>query len=417
MEDDPIATPSTTRLTLAGAVGCLLLSGCAHLYDPIDEAVTCLHCEKQALHTWAYARGDFACVNYPHHFGEGFRAGYVDICRGGSGCPPTLPPKCYWGFWYRNEAGRAKTVEWFNGFAAGAAAAQQQGLQQFGQLVTASEVAGQCGCEPPEYDLSDLPSPQLHPQPLDPEQFPTPPVPHESDPDMPSANSEWPPSVPPTLAFPPAPPVWGHSTPEAPSYTAAPAQEPSTASDEPVDFTPFESTEPAYDAVAPLKSVPEPADAVDQPASLPFGHSGVPSNTSAVNGLPDEREQSGGGFDMWSPESEPAESRPEPDPDPFLELEPRPQPTPQQSGPPNPDPWSHLPFGGESSVPAPPATAPAQPNDPIPLEDRFLPRPNQKPVTRPAPDHSADRRSRPRSLFDVMNRIEQASHQSRSAKP
>ena len=143
MEDDPIVFTKTIQLTLLGLTAAALSSGCAHLYDPIDESISRICCQVEAAQTWHYLRHDYSQVAYPHHFGAGFRAGYVNVCRGRGTCPPTLPPKSYWKFWYRNPAGREKAVEWFNGFAAGAAAAVHDGHDVSGEIVTAP---GLCDC-------------------------------------------------------------------------------------------------------------------------------------------------------------------------------------------------------------------------------------------------------------------------------
>ncbi len=60
------------------------------------------------------------------HFKDGYRQAFIDIANGGSGdCPPVPPPK-YWNTYYRSECGEKYAEQWFNGYRAGAAAANVQ---------------------------------------------------------------------------------------------------------------------------------------------------------------------------------------------------------------------------------------------------------------------------------------------------
>lgn len=126
------------RLALALA---LLLCGCHSLHDCVNQSLIDVrdHCEAHTV--WKSCGKDLAaCDDNPCHFGEGFREGYRAVAAGGNGCPPTLPPRKYWCVLYQNDAGRQKVVSWYNGYAAGAAAAQQNGVQERNRLVTATEL-------------------------------------------------------------------------------------------------------------------------------------------------------------------------------------------------------------------------------------------------------------------------------------
>lgn len=57
------------------------------------------------------------------HYKDGYRQAFIDIANGGSGdCPPVPPPR-YWNTFYRSECGEKFAEQWFNGYRAGAAAA------------------------------------------------------------------------------------------------------------------------------------------------------------------------------------------------------------------------------------------------------------------------------------------------------
>jgi hypothetical protein len=62
---------------------------------------------------WYQQRHLFAAHPYVVDFGEGFRAGYLDVAGGGDGCVPVLPPRKYWSWRYQSPEGQAKTNAWF----------------------------------------------------------------------------------------------------------------------------------------------------------------------------------------------------------------------------------------------------------------------------------------------------------------
>ncbi|MCA9109618.1 MAG: hypothetical protein KDA52_06705 [Planctomycetaceae bacterium] len=139
----PLTRPTYQWIGVALLAG--LVSGCAHFYDPVDEALLSLQSCMSAKMAWHRNRQEYLDVCYPHHFGKGFRAGYQSVCLGGAGCPPTLPPREYWSVCHQSEAGRTQSVEWFNGFSEGALVAQMDGRDRHHEIVTSQEINGQ-GC-------------------------------------------------------------------------------------------------------------------------------------------------------------------------------------------------------------------------------------------------------------------------------
>ncbi|MCA9053951.1 MAG: hypothetical protein KDA75_08950 [Planctomycetaceae bacterium] len=119
----------------------LQLCGCYTLHDCVNQSLIDVrdHCEAHAV--WkSCGKDQAACEEYPCNFGEGFREGYRAVSAGGNGCPPTLPPRKYWCVLYQNDEGRQKVVSWYNGYAAGAAAAHGNGVQERNRLVTATDL-------------------------------------------------------------------------------------------------------------------------------------------------------------------------------------------------------------------------------------------------------------------------------------
>ena len=63
---------------------------------------------------------------YEDHFKNGFCAGYSDVCNGGDGYVPALPPENYRGFEYQCAEGSKCVDAWFDGYPEGVAAARAE---------------------------------------------------------------------------------------------------------------------------------------------------------------------------------------------------------------------------------------------------------------------------------------------------
>ncbi|MDE0935439.1 MAG: hypothetical protein OSA89_05955 [Mariniblastus sp.] len=62
---------------------------------------------------------------YANHFENGFCAGYTDMCNGGDGYVPALPPEEYRAPEYQSADGAKCVNSWFEGYPAGVAAAKK----------------------------------------------------------------------------------------------------------------------------------------------------------------------------------------------------------------------------------------------------------------------------------------------------
>ena len=71
---------------------------------------------------------------YTDHFKSGFCAGYSDICNGGDGYLPALPPEQYRGFEYQCAEGSKCVESWFEGYPAGVAAAREEKAGNFHEM-------------------------------------------------------------------------------------------------------------------------------------------------------------------------------------------------------------------------------------------------------------------------------------------
>ncbi|MDA8564227.1 hypothetical protein N9L06_07240 [Mariniblastus sp.] len=62
---------------------------------------------------------------FSNHYRDGFCAGYNDVCNGGDGYVPALPPPEYRGLEYQSAEGAKCVNTWFEGYPSGVAAAKQ----------------------------------------------------------------------------------------------------------------------------------------------------------------------------------------------------------------------------------------------------------------------------------------------------
>jgi hypothetical protein len=91
---------------------------------------------EQAWQGWSGARRDKA---HSPDFARGFKTAFADYLRnGGTGHPPPLPPRHYWGLKYQNPAGHQAIEQWFAGFRTGAAAAHASGWRDLVVVPTKS---------------------------------------------------------------------------------------------------------------------------------------------------------------------------------------------------------------------------------------------------------------------------------------
>lgn len=114
-----------------------LASGC--LYEIRDEIVDCeiaTSNHRRAYATWRRCMPVYESVDHFYDFKYGFIEGYKAAANGGNGCPPTLPPNCYWKVQYQTEDGRAMTNAWFDGYSHGALAAAADGVAEMNRIVT-----------------------------------------------------------------------------------------------------------------------------------------------------------------------------------------------------------------------------------------------------------------------------------------
>ena len=71
---------------------------------------------------------------YAEHFKNGFCDGYSDVCQGGDGFTPALPPDTYRGYEFQSADGSNCVNAWFEGYPAGVAAARKDNSGSYHDL-------------------------------------------------------------------------------------------------------------------------------------------------------------------------------------------------------------------------------------------------------------------------------------------
>ncbi len=72
---------------------------------------------------------------YGEHFYNGFCAGYEDVCNGGDGYVPALPPVGYRDHRFQSPDGAQCVNAWFEGYPAGVAAARQEKVGNYNNVL------------------------------------------------------------------------------------------------------------------------------------------------------------------------------------------------------------------------------------------------------------------------------------------
>jgi hypothetical protein len=125
-------------------LGCQLANNAAHnlSYEAkLSTAAALEHCtyEKLARASWDKVQQTEDGEKLPKEYAQGFKDGFVDYLQfGGSGQPPYVPPKQYWGPYFRTPKGHQAVDDWYVGFRHGAAVAQQTGYREWATLPSAA---------------------------------------------------------------------------------------------------------------------------------------------------------------------------------------------------------------------------------------------------------------------------------------
>lgn len=99
----------------------------AHFPTYFEQCLLQTRARSLANKTWDEVNVDPRA--HSPHYEKGFKKGFADyLVWGGSGEPPPVPPKHYWGA--DTPEGRQAAQEWFAGFRHGAALAKKSGARE-----------------------------------------------------------------------------------------------------------------------------------------------------------------------------------------------------------------------------------------------------------------------------------------------
>lgn len=105
----------------------------------MDKQVSCMRDRVWAKRAFHLQYGHCQRV-HADHFRDGFIAGYCNVCEGGTGECPAMPPERYWGFQYQNQEGADMQNAWFAGYESGAGSAHNDGSGAFREIQISREV-------------------------------------------------------------------------------------------------------------------------------------------------------------------------------------------------------------------------------------------------------------------------------------
>ena len=102
-----------------------LATGCADLRDGIDDSLVSIKARTAAATAWNDSTEIFGGIDDPHHFADGFKAGYFNETKYGPESRPLLPRR-YSGRAFRSRRGQDRLQAWLDGFAHGSSIAMEE---------------------------------------------------------------------------------------------------------------------------------------------------------------------------------------------------------------------------------------------------------------------------------------------------
>ena len=126
-------------------------TGCANLRDEIDDSLVSIKARTAAAAAWNDSTEMFGGIDDEHHFGDGFKAGYVHTTKYGSTTRARMPRR-YSGSAFRSRRGQQRIQAWIDGFAHGTSIAMEdlmpdteRDLQVVGYEVSTSDAISSDG--------------------------------------------------------------------------------------------------------------------------------------------------------------------------------------------------------------------------------------------------------------------------------
>lgn len=222
-----VSTLMNLRRLLLSGLTLLAVTGCAEFQEEKIEARN----HYLAKVAWENLEVVYEHMDFTDDFGRGFREGYYDVCNGGNGCPPVIPPRRYWSVKYASPRGHQQTHAWFEGYRYGAVVAEQDGVGIWVSLPTSRPAA----VSPEQFRPEEGPTPGVAEEGLELQETP-PPSEEEGDQSPPGMEVETPSAPPegtPMPEMPQAPREEVPPMPEVPSEV--PAEKPTVKPEMPAE--------------------------------------------------------------------------------------------------------------------------------------------------------------------------------------
>lgn len=99
--------------------------------------------KSSASKAWHCRKHHFCNEKYLKEFSQGFKAGYMGVADGGTGCTPAFPPREYWGWKYQSCEGQARVAAWYSGYPHGSRAGEEDGNGNWTQIQSSSAIQQQ----------------------------------------------------------------------------------------------------------------------------------------------------------------------------------------------------------------------------------------------------------------------------------
>jgi hypothetical protein len=104
------------------------------MMDDCYETEQCLVNECRSHVAWHRRNDCYDDVDHRCDFASGFRDGYRATAERGDHCLPMMPPRKFWKHCYQDCEGRQEIDAWYEGYAHGMLAANQDGVYDSQQL-------------------------------------------------------------------------------------------------------------------------------------------------------------------------------------------------------------------------------------------------------------------------------------------
>ena len=132
------------------SIGCVTGPGAALFDEPLGGYRN--HVWSNRAYNLRYGDCD---REFESHFKQGFCDGYSDVCNGGDGYVPAVPPEAYWSYQYQSAEGAKCVNTWFKAYPLGVKAAREDGAGNFQKVYISKMIQSAITQEKADHVLPD----------------------------------------------------------------------------------------------------------------------------------------------------------------------------------------------------------------------------------------------------------------------